>query len=270
MQPLGLHNAIATASGRALQSTLHALPPRRSAANGSKKRAPWQRQYDQSSTEHPAFLYKPSMCQDPWAQLEKGKRPQAKAPPPQQPEQWARSLLHESLRRQVEHYFSDQVCACGIVGGWAWEVRGTREPACMQPPGMSECNAHACCRATHHCAHAHCPFMHHHAQCAHSFFGTGTFAQLTSHTYLQNLPTDTYLRSLMGQAEGGWVQLATIATFNRIASLGGTPETLNEALRASPALEVSQDGKAVRPRGWPQSGTQRVKGVMGGVGGLGR
>jgi len=57
----------------------------------------------------------------------------------------------------------------------------------------------------------------------------------------ENLRRDLYLRRLMDGE--GFVGLGEIIKFNRVISLGASPALLLRAVRASPALEVVEEGE---------------------------
>ncbi|KAL9648669.1 hypothetical protein ABK040_016298 [Willaertia magna] len=61
-----------------------------------------------------------------------------------------------------------------------------------------------------------------------------------------NLPKDKFLRSLVANNPEGYVELKTIASFNRMKSLTTDMEVIVNAIKKSSMLEVDSEGKLVR------------------------
>jgi lupus La protein len=61
-----------------------------------------------------------------------------------------------------------------------------------------------------------------------------------------NFPRDKFLRAEASKDPQGFVNIETIASFNRIKQITTDNDLIVAALRTSPSLEVSEDGKKVR------------------------
>lgn len=62
-----------------------------------------------------------------------------------------------------------------------------------------------------------------------------------------NLIQDKFLRGVV-ETQGGWVPVDTLIGFNNVKKLAGTKDDVVKALRESTALEVRDDGEAVKRR----------------------
>jgi len=77
-----------------------------------------------------------------------------------------------------------------------------------------------------------------------------------------NFRHDKFLRGKAAEDGDGWVQLAIIASFNRLKSLTADIAVVAEAMEDSKELELSQDKLAVRrTRGLPEDDDSETRSV---------